>query len=109
MKWNILYIIILLAAILVSMVLFFLFGEIFLFPLFCIFPLSCGTRNESSQDNEDQGETYPQGMRGKKNDDILDIPIEPNRLNFYCPTCGELIDQPNLNYCPKCGNKLPKL
>jgi hypothetical protein len=109
MKWNILYIIILLAAILVSMVLFFLFGEIFLFPFFCIFPLSCGARNENSQENEDQGDTFPQDIPEKQNDDILDIQIEPNRLKFYCPTCGELIDQTNLKYCPKCGGKLPKL
>jgi predicted RNA-binding Zn-ribbon protein involved in translation (DUF1610 family) len=109
MKWNIVYIIILLAAILVSVVLFFLFGEIFLFPLFCVFPLSCGGRNESSQENEDQGETYPQDIREKKNESIRDVQTETNRLKFYCPTCGELIDQPNLNYCTKCGSKLPKL
>jgi len=107
MRRKIIFIAIIFAVIIISILLFFLFGEIFLFPLFCVFPLSCGSRNINSQENEHQESIPP--SREKERFVVKEERSQTKNTFFSCPNCGELIKKPNLKYCPECGRKLPKI
>lgn len=107
MRRKIIFIAIIVAVILISILLYFLFGEIFLFPLFCMFPLSCGSRNINSQENEQQ-ESIPPSQEEERFL-VKEERSQTKNTFLHCPDCGELIKMPNLKYCPKCGTKLPKI
>jgi hypothetical protein len=94
-----------------SLVLFFLFGEFWLVPLLIIVPycfsrsrLRVENHNEHSQDEETRtrGETAPFVD--------LDVEVYDNKENKEkrCSRCHSLLEEENLRYCPKCGNKLVK-
>jgi ssDNA-binding Zn-finger/Zn-ribbon topoisomerase 1 len=97
----------------VSLVLFFLFGELWLTPLLVIAPCCLSrsrfrveNRNEPPTDEYDQDEeSRPPGETAP----FVDLAVEGLDIREKrCPKCHILIEEENVRYCPNCGNKLVK-
>ena len=96
-----------------SLVLFFLFGEFWLTPILIIVPY-CFSRsrfrfenhNEHTDDDYTRDEeTRPPGETAP----FVNLGVEGiDNKEKRCPKCHFLIEEENVRYCPKCGNKLVK-
>ena len=90
----------------VSVSLFFLFGEIWLYPMLIIFPCCISgsrftNRQETLDDREERsipsGETAP----------FVDVEVNlQDGSRKMCSKCHALIEEENLRFCPSCGNKV---
>ena len=96
-----------------SLVLFFLFGEFWLTPLLIIVPY-CFSRsrfrveNHNERSSEDYTQDEETRTRGETAPFVdLDVEVYDNKEK-RCPRCHSLLEEENLRYCPKCGNKLVK-
>ena len=113
MRLNKILIIIGMIITIVSLVLFFIFGEFWLTPILIIVPY-CFSRSrfrvenqaESSTDDNDHDE-MPRVTR--ETAPFVDLDVEGLSSNGKrCSKCHILIEEENVRYCPNCGNKLVK-
>jgi hypothetical protein len=96
-----------------SVVLFFLLGEFWFFPILFIIPY-CFSRsrfrveNYEEPSNNDYNQDEARGNSGETTPFVdLGVEMTGNKEN-RCPKCHTLIEEENIRYCPNCGHKLVK-
>lgn len=90
------------------MTLFFLFGDIWLYPMFIIFPC-CFSRSRSRLQNRQEtlNDREERSVPSGETAPFVNVEINLQDQNrSKCSKCLFLIEEENLRFCPNCGNKL---
>ncbi|TFG24644.1 MAG: zinc ribbon domain-containing protein [Promethearchaeota archaeon] len=92
----------------VSVTLFFLFGEIWLYPMLIIFPCCIsGSRSRLTNRQETLDEREERSIPPGETTPFVDVEVNLHDENKnMCSKCHTLIEEENLRFCPNCGNKL---
>jgi len=108
MKTNKILMILGIIVITVSLTLFFLFGDIWLYPMFIIFPCCIsGTRSRLANRQETPNDREERPVSSGETVPFVDVDVNIHGENRkMCSKCHALIEEENLRFCPKCGNKL---